>query len=120
MSLRFGDEMGVRLMVADDHVAVRAGVASLIQGTEIEMVCQAETCEETVKFALACQPNVLLLDVRLANCDGLVALEEIKRKSPGIRVLIFSASEDVKAMALARKLGALGYLSKGVSRGGSS
>ena len=108
--------MGVRLMVADDHVAVRAGVASLIQGTEIEMICQAETCEQTIAFALACQPDVLLLDVRLANSDGLVALEEIKRQSPGVSVLIFSASEEIKTMALARKLGALGHLSKGVSR----
>ena len=47
--------MGIRLMVADDHVAIRAGVASLIQGTEIEMVCQAETADETVKFAAGVQ-----------------------------------------------------------------
>lgn len=103
-------------MIADDHVAVRAGVTSLIQGTEIEMVCQAETCEQTVKFALACQPDVLLLDIRLASVDGLSALEQIFRENPRISVLIFSASEEVKTMAHARKLGAQGYIFKGVSR----
>jgi DNA-binding NarL/FixJ family response regulator len=108
--------MGVRLMIADDHVAVRAGVTSLIQGTEIEVVCQAETFEQTVKFALTCQPDVLLLDIRLANVDGLSALEQIKRENPGISVLIFSACEEVKTMAHARKLGAQGYISKGVAR----
>jgi DNA-binding NarL/FixJ family response regulator len=108
--------MGIRLMVADDHVAIRAGVASLIQGTEIEMVCQAETAEETVKFALACKPDVLLLDVRLTDSDGMSALEEIKRKNPKIAVLIFSATDEVKEMALARKLGAEGFVFKGASR----
>ena len=43
--------MGIRLMIADDHVAIRAGIVGLIQGTEIELVCQAETCEQTVKVA---------------------------------------------------------------------
>ena len=109
--------MGIRLMIADDHVAIRAGVASLVQGTEIELVCQSETCDQTVKFALTCRPDVLLLDVRLAKgTDGLSALEQIKRKNPDIRVLVFSAVEEVKEMAYARKLGAAGYLMKGVSR----
>ena len=108
--------MAIRLMVADDHAAVRAGVANLIRGTDIEMVCQAETCEQTVKFALACQPDVLLLDVRFADSDGLRSLEEIKHENPNISVLIFSASEEVKDMAFARKLGADGYLPKGASR----
>ncbi len=103
-------------MIADDHVAIRAGVIGMIQGTEIEVVCQAETCEQTVKFALTCQPDVLLLDVRLSDRDGLSALEEIKRASPGISVLIFSACEEVKTMAHARSLGAQGYITKGVPR----
>ena len=108
--------MGVRLMIADDHVAIRAGVTSLIQGTEIEMVCQAETSDETVKFALACQPDVLLLDLRLAGSDGLSALEQIKRTNSKIAVLIFSSTDEVKEMAHARKLGAEGFVLKGATR----
>ena len=108
--------MGVRLMVADDHVAVRTGVISLTQGTEIEVVCQAETYEQTVKFALTCQPDVLLLDLRLGGSDGMRALEQIKRESPKIAVLIFSAVEEVKEMAHARKLGRLGFMTKGATR----
>jgi DNA-binding NarL/FixJ family response regulator len=108
--------MTIRLMIADDHVAVRAGVVTFIRGTEIEVVCQAETCEQTVKYALACQPDVLLLDVRLGGLDGLGALEQIKRHNPSIPVLIFSASEQIKDMAYARKLGADGYLPKHSTR----
>ncbi len=108
--------MSVRLMIADDHAAVRVGVISLIRGTEIELICQAETCEQTVKFALVSEPDVLLLDVRLAGSDGLSALEQIHRENPHIAVLIFSADEDFKAMVHAHKLGALGFVLKGVNR----
>ena len=108
--------MGIRLMIADDHVAIRAGVTSLIQGTEIEIVCQSETSEQTVKYALTCQPDVLLLDLRLEGSDGLTALEQIKCANPKIAVLIFSSTDEVKEMAHARKLGAEGFILKGTSR----
>jgi DNA-binding NarL/FixJ family response regulator len=108
--------MGIRLMIADDHVAVRAGIVGLIQGTEIELVCQAETCEQTVKFANTCQPDVLLLDVRLTGSDGMAALEQLKHKSPKVAVLMFSATDEVKEMAHSRKLGAKGFLQKSATR----
>jgi DNA-binding NarL/FixJ family response regulator len=108
--------MSIRLMIADDHPAIRAGVISLIQGTEIELICQAETCEETIQFALTCQPDVVLLDIRLAGSDGMSALEQIKRKNPNIAVLIFSSADEVKEMAHARKLGAEGFVPKGATR----
>ena len=108
--------MSVRLMIADDHLAIRAGVISLIQGTEIELVCQAETCDQTVKFALTCKPDVVLLDLRLEGSDGLNALEQIKRENPNIAVLIFSSADEVKEMAHARKFGADGFVPKGATR----
>jgi NarL family two-component system response regulator LiaR len=104
------------MMIADDHVAIRAGVTSLVQGTEIEIVCQSETSDQTVKYALTCQPDVLLLDLRLAGSDGLSALEQIKRANPKISVLIFSSTDEVKEMAHARKLGAEGFVLKGATR----
>ncbi len=109
--------MGIRLMIAEDHPVIRAGVTRLIQGTEIELVCQAETSEQTVKLALASQPDVLLLDIQLAGGDdGLSALEQIRRENADIAVLIFSASEVVKEMAVAWKLGAKGFVPKASTR----
>jgi DNA-binding NarL/FixJ family response regulator len=108
--------MSLRLMIADDHPALRNGVIEFIQGTEIQAICEAKTCRETVEHALADKPDVLLLDVRLSDGDGLKALETIRRQNSQIAVLIFSASEDVKEMAVARKLGAAGFVSKGASR----
>jgi NarL family two-component system response regulator LiaR len=89
---------------------------ALIQGTEIEVICQAETSEQTVKFANACRPDVLLLDIRLGGSDGLCALEQIHRENAGIAVLIFSSSDEVKEMAHAWKLGAKGFVPKGSTR----
>jgi DNA-binding NarL/FixJ family response regulator len=103
-------------MIADDHPAIRKGVVEFVEGTEIEAVCQAETCQQTVEFALACKPDVLLLDMRLPDADGLEALATIKKQNSETAVLIFSASEDVKEMARARQLGAVGFISKGTSR----
>src|SRR5580704_7911549 len=108
--------MALRLMIADDHPALRNGVVEFIQGTDIQAVCQAKTCRETVERALADKPDVLLLDVRMSDGDGLKALETIRRQNSQMAVLIFSASEDVKEMAVARKLGAAGFVSKGASR----
>ena len=108
--------MNIRLMIAEDHPIIRAGVVNLVRGTEIEVICQAETSEETVKFALTCRPDVLLLDLQLLGSDGLIALEQIHRENPNIAVLIFSANEEVKTMAFARELGAMGFVPKGSTR----
>ncbi len=106
--------MSIRLMVADDHPAIRAGVTALLHGTDVEVVCQAETCEQTIRFALTCDLDVVLLDIHLAGGDGLVALQEIKRERPSAAVLVFTASDELKHMAQARKLGADGYMLKGL------
>jgi DNA-binding NarL/FixJ family response regulator len=108
--------MALRLMVADDHLAIRQGVIGLVQGTEIEVVCQAETSEQTVKCAITCEPDVLLLDMRLPDADGLEVMEALRAKGCHVPVLIFSASEDVKELARARRLGAAGFVAKGASR----
>ena len=108
--------MGIRLMLAEGHVIIRAGLMNFVQGTEIEIVCQAETSEQTVKLVLACQPDVLLLGTQLVGSDGLGALEQIHCEKANVSVLMFSASEDVKEMAHAYKLGAKGFVPKGSSR----
>ena len=108
--------MRIRLMIADDHVAVRTGVTSLVQGTEIEVVCQAESCQQAMQYAMTCEPDVVLLDVLMADGNGLTVLEKIKREKASTSVLMFSASADLKEMALAHHLGADGFVSKGLPR----
>ena len=107
--------MSIRLMIADDHAAVRAGVISIIQGTEIEVICQAETCEQTVKLARTFQPDVLLLDVRLAdlrrsNCLGVDSSRE--PADTGLVLLQPTMSSRWRMPIIC----AQGYVPKGASR----
>ena len=106
--------MGIRLMICDDHPAIRAGLVALLEGSDIGVALQAETCDEAVRLAEKGKPDVILLDIRLGEEDGLNALRKIKRNHPSIPVLIFSIADDLNDMAHAHKLGAEGYIVKSI------
>ena len=108
--------MGIRLLVADDHAAVRAGVAGIVCGTDIEMAGEVEGARKIVEEVAARRPDVVLLDLRLGKDDGFAALEAIHQKFPELAVLIFSASENLAELTRAHQLGACGYVSKTVDR----
>lgn len=104
--------MSVRLLIADDHEVVRAGLHSLLAGTEFDIVGEATTGEEAVRAARDLVPDVVLLDVRMTDCDGLSALDEIKQQRPELPVLMFSAYDNPTYVARASALGAAGYVLK--------
>jgi DNA-binding NarL/FixJ family response regulator len=106
----------LRLLIGDDHLAVRQGVMTMLLGTEIEVAAQAASCEQTVKYTLTCEPDVVLVDMRLPDEDGLQALRRIKNQRPETLVLMFSAFESMSTMVRAFELGAAGYLCKGIDR----
>ena len=102
--------MTVRLVIADDHEVVRAGLKSLLADTEFEVVGEAETGEQAVRTTLDREPDVVLLDVRMVDCDGLTALEKIKNHMPDLPVLMLSAYDNPTYIARASALGASGYV----------
>ncbi len=106
----------IRLLVADDHEMVRLGVKSLLAGTEIEVVAEASTGQAAVKLALAKQVDLVLLDVRMPDGDGLAALGRIKLDKPDLPVLLFSAFDNLANFGRAITLGANGFLLKGCTR----
>jgi DNA-binding NarL/FixJ family response regulator len=108
--------LGIRLLVADDHQIARAGVVSMITGTEIEVACQAVNCSQAVRYALTCDPDVVLLDISLPDGNGFSALDQIKKERPEMSVLIFSACENLSELKQARQKGADGYVSKATRR----
>jgi DNA-binding NarL/FixJ family response regulator len=108
--------MSIRLMICDDHPAVRAGLETLLEGSDIGVAVQAETCDEAVRLAEKGKPDVVLLDIRLGGDDGLEALRKIKRNHPALPVLIFSIADDLNDMAHAHKLGADGYIVKTIKQ----
>ncbi|HVX13364.1 MAG TPA: response regulator transcription factor [Pirellulales bacterium] len=107
--------MAIRILIADDHEVVRSGLKSLVSGTDIEIVAEATTGEEAVKLTAKHKPDVVLLDIRMADSDGLNALGRIKLDRPSIPVLMLSTYDNPTYVARAVALGASGYLMKGLS-----
>ena len=108
--------MAIKLLIADDHEVVRVGLKSLVAGTDIKVVAEAATGEAAVRLALKHEPDVVLLDVRMPDGDGLNALGRIKLDRPEMPILMLSIYDNPTYVARAVALGAAGYVLKGTSR----
>jgi len=108
--------MAIRLMIADDHQVIRTGLATLLQGTDIEIVGEAGSGKEALKVAEKTHPDVVLLDIRMPDGDGLEALEKLRAKVPESRVVMLSTYDNPTYIARAVALGASDYVLKGSSR----
>ena len=106
----------IKLLVADDHEVARSGLKSLLAGTEPKVVAEVATGAEAVKYALENDPDVVLLDVRMPDGDGLDALGRIKLDKPDMPILMFSAFDNPTYIARAVAYRASGYLLKGCTR----
>lgn len=107
-----GAEMTIRILVADDHEVVRAGVRSLIANRDVKIVAEASSGEEAVRLALKHKPDVVLMDVRMTSGDGLTALGRIKLDEPDMPIVMFSTYDNPTYVARAVALGATGYILK--------
>jgi DNA-binding NarL/FixJ family response regulator len=106
----------IKLLVADDHEVVRSGLRNLFAGTEIKVVAEVATGADAVRYALEEDPDVCLLDVRMPDGDGLMALGRIKLDKPEMPVLLLSTYDNPTYIARAVALGASGYILKCCSR----
>ena len=108
--------MSIRLLVADDHQVIRTGLASLLAGTEIEIVAEAANGKECIEQAEKVNPDVILLDIRMPDGDGLSTLEKLRAKIPDAVVVMLSTYDNPTYIARAVALGASDYVLKGSSR----
>lgn len=108
--------MAIRLLVADDHEVVRAGLKSMLAGSDIKIVGEASTGDAALRLAMKHNPDVALLDIRMPDGDGLTALGRIKLDRPKMPVLIWSAFDNPTYVARAVALGANGYVLKSSGR----
>lgn len=107
----------LRLLIVDDHAVVREGLqAMLASDAGIAAIATAAGVDEAVARVAEFQPRVMLLDLRMPGGDGFAALERILPRWPALRILVLSASATVAEVALARRHGAAGYLSKSADR----
>jgi DNA-binding NarL/FixJ family response regulator len=108
--------MSIRLLIADDHEVIRTGLATLLAGSDIEIVAQAENGKEALKLAEQTKPDVILLDIRMPEGDGLATLEKLRAKVPASRVVMLSTYDNPTYIARAVALGANDFVLKGSTR----
>ena len=102
-----------RVLIADDEALMRAGLAELLTADpEIEIVGQASTGREAVEQARRLTPDLVLMDVRMPDLDGIAATRELSRAAPTVRVLILTTFEQDDYVFGALRAGASGFLLK--------
>src|SRR2546430_11803284 len=108
--------MAIDLLIADDHEVVRAGLRTLFEGTDLRIVAEASGGDAALKLAKKHKPDLILLDVRMPDGNGLDCLARIKLDLADTPVVMFSSFDNPTYVARAVALGAAGYVSKGCSR----
>jgi DNA-binding NarL/FixJ family response regulator len=102
-----------RVLVADDDDLMRAGLAELLTAdAAIEIVGEASTGRQAIERARQLTPDVVLMDVRMPDLDGIAATRELSRMVPGARVLILTTFEQDDYIFSALRAGASGFLLK--------
>ena len=107
----------VRVLVADDHPVVRAGLRALLSAEPgLTVVAEAGSGEETVLMARQHQPDVVLMDLRMPGAGGLAAIRELSADQPGVRVVVLTTYDSDADILPAVEAGAAGYLLKDTPR----
>jgi len=103
----------VRVLVADDQGIVREGLMTLLQATDgIEPVAGAADGAEAVRLAARHRPDVILMDLRMPNLDGVEATRQIRAAQPDTEVVVLTTHDDEVSILDALRAGARGYLTK--------
>jgi len=105
--------MSTRILVADDHGIVRAGIKLLLENqVDLDVVAEAADGIEAIEQALATHPDLCILDVGMPRMTGLQAARGIRAHMPDVRVLMLSMHDDERYLFEALKAGASGYVLK--------
>ena len=108
--------MRITLLIVDDHEVVRSGLKAVLSNTEIEIVAEAANGTDAIAKAIEHDPHVVLLDIRMAELDGLATLEKIREERPDQRIVMFSTYDNPTYVARSVALGAADYVLKGAPR----
>jgi len=103
----------LRVMLVDDHEVVRDGIRSLLEASEDIVICaEAGTVQGAIDEAARTRPDVVVMDVRLADGSGIEATREIRANRPKTQVLMLTSFADDEALFASIMAGASGYVLK--------
>ena len=105
--------MPIRILIADDHGVIRAGLSALLEDIP-DIVVVGEACDgcEVLAKAMLLKPDIVLMDLSMPNIGGIEATRELVLKEPGTRILILTVHEDEGLLKEAIRAGAAGYVVK--------
>lgn len=106
----------MKILIVDDHILFREGIASLFAGQpDLTVIGQACCVQEAVAMANDLRPDLILMDFTMPDGTGLDATKAILKTQPGAKILILTVHENDEMLFEAIRLGAVGYLLKNVS-----
>jgi DNA-binding NarL/FixJ family response regulator len=104
----------IRVLIADDHLLVRAGIRALLeQQPDMEVVAEASNGREAVEFVRKHLPAIVLMDIAMPELNGLEAIRQLTKEFPTVHSIVLSMYSDEEHVWLALQAGAAGYLVKG-------
>jgi DNA-binding NarL/FixJ family response regulator len=107
----------IRLLIVDDHPAYRRGLELMLTAsTDIEIVGEADTGGRAVELAISLSPDVILMDLRMPDLDGIEATRRVGQAGSTAAVVVLTMFEDDDSVFAAMRAGARGYLLKGAEQ----
>jgi DNA-binding NarL/FixJ family response regulator len=103
----------IRILIVDDHKFVRDGIKAVIaHEPDMQIVGEASNGLEAINAARVLMPDVILMDVRMPEMDGMEATRNICSSTPSARILILTQHDDERYRERAKQLGASGFINK--------
>jgi NarL family two-component system response regulator YdfI len=107
----------IKIIIADDHLIIRQGLRLILEiEDEFEIIGEASDGAEALKLCKKLKPDVVLMDLRMPNMDGLTAIEKLRIEQPDIAVVILTTFNEDELMFRGLQAGARGYLLKDTDR----
>ena len=107
----------IKILIADDHLIIRQGLRLILETeNDFELVGEASDGNEALTICRKLKPNVVLMDLRMPNMDGLTAIEKLHIEQPDIAVVILTTFNEDDLMLRGLQAGAQGYLLKDTDR----
>ncbi len=103
----------IRVLLADDHSVLRAGLKALLEAeSDIDVVGEAQDGAECIEGVVRLEPDIALLDINMPNCNGLEALEQVHQLCPDTKVLVLTMIDDIGYVRQVLAVGGAGYVLK--------